>query len=170
MENHALKYYLLIPLAIICLYSCAKKTTGSSNATRNATYREKVVSTATMNSDIINGVNAYRKSKGLAPMRLLSLAASEASAHSRDMANKRIPFGHAGFNQRAIAIANELHGTSSTGENIAFGKMTWKQVIEAWLKSPNHKANIEGPFNYTGVGVAKDSRGVVYYTQIFVKK
>jgi uncharacterized protein YkwD len=123
-----------------------------------------------MNADIINGVNAYRKSKGLPPMQLLALAASEAVRHSSDMASRKIAFGHAGFNQRAIAIANELHGTSSTGENIAFGKMSWKQVIDAWLKSPDHKANIEGAFNYTGVGVAKDSKGVVYYTQIFVKK
>lgn len=123
-----------------------------------------------MNADIINGVNQYRKNKGLPPMRLLGLAASEATRHSSNMASKRIAFGHAGFNQRAIAIANELKGTSSTGENIAFGKMTWRQVIDAWLKSPDHKANIEGDFNYTGVGVARDSRGVVYYTQIFVSK
>jgi len=170
--------------------SCAKKETSSSssyhhpastthntssntrntNGARNASYRETVVSTATMNSDIINGINAYRKTRGLAPLRLLAMAASEAGRHSSNMASKRIPFGHDGFNQRAINIANELHGTSATGENVAFGKMTWKQVIDAWLRSPDHKANIEGNFNYTGVGVAKDSRGVVYYTQIFVAK
>ena len=103
-------------------------------------------------------------------MHLLALAASEAAQHSSNMASKRTAFGHGGFEQRALAIANELHGTSSTGENIAYGKMTWQQVIDAWLKSDNHRANIEGAFNYTGVGVAKDSRGVVYYTQIFVKK
>jgi uncharacterized protein YkwD len=122
-----------------------------------------------MNADMINDVNEYRKSKGLPPMQLLAIAASEAARHSSNMAAKKVAFGHAGFNQRAINIANELHGTSSTGENIAFGKMTSKQVIDAWLKNPDHKANIEGPFNYTGAGVAKDSRGVVYYTQIFVK-
>lgn len=151
------------------LFSCAKKTTNAS-ATRNAVRRETVISTATMSSDIINGVNAYRKTKGLPPMHLLALAASEAARHSSNMAAKKVPFGHKGFNERAIAIANDMKGTSATGENIAFGKMTWKQVIDAWLKSPNHKANIEGDFNYTGVGVAKDARGVVYYTQIFVKK
>ncbi len=123
-----------------------------------------------MSADIINGVNAHRKSKGLPPLHLLAMAASEASTHSSNMASKKIPFGHSGFNQRALNIANELHGTSSTGENVAFGKMTWKQVIDAWLKSPEHRANIEGVFNYTGVGVAKDSKGVVYFTQIFVKK
>lgn len=158
---------------MLFLLSCAKKTTSSSAtapAARTASYRDKFVSTATMNADIINGVNEYRKTRGLPPLHLLSIAASEAARHSSNMAAKKVAFGHAGFNQRAISIANELKGTSSTGENIAFGKMTWKQVIDAWLKSPDHKANIEGPFNYTGVGVAKDSRGVVYYTQIFVKK
>jgi uncharacterized protein YkwD len=168
-----LKYHFFLPLFILSLSSCAKKAVSPSHnsaASRSATYREKSVSTATMSPDIINGVNAYRKSKGLPALHLLALAASEAARHSSNMAGKKVPFGHAGFNQRAIAIANELHGTSSTGENIAFGKMTWKEVIEAWLKSPDHKANIEGAFNYTGVGVAKDSRGVVYYTQIFVAK
>ena len=123
-----------------------------------------------MSADIINGVNAYRKTKGLLPLHLLALANLEAASHSSNMASKRVPFGHAGFNQRAIDLANELHGTSSTGENVAYGKMTWQQVIDAWLKSPEHKANIEGRFDYTGVGVAKDSKGVVYYTQIFVAK
>ncbi|HTL10758.1 MAG TPA: CAP domain-containing protein [Chitinophagaceae bacterium] len=170
MKNPALKYYLFITLALVSVFSCAKKTAAPASSTRSAAYREKTISTATMSSDIINGVNAYRKTKGLPPLKLLALAASEAARHSSDMASKRVPFGHDGFNQRAIAIANELQGSSATGENVAFGKMTWKQVIDAWLKSPEHKANIEGAFTYTGVGVAKDSRGVVYYTQLFVKK
>jgi uncharacterized protein YkwD len=168
-----LKYSLPFIIAILFLLSCAEKTTSHTSASppvRTATYRDKVISTATMNADIINAVNEYRKTRGLPPLHLLAIAASQAAGHSSNMAAKKCAFGHAGFNQRAIAIANELHGTSSTGENIAFGKMTSKQVIEAWLKSPDHKANIEGAFNYTGVGVAKDSRGVVYYTQIFVAK
>jgi uncharacterized protein YkwD len=172
LVNAALIYSLFLIVIAFSLLSCAKKTGSPSSGTttvRTAAYRNKVVSTATMNADIINGVNEYRKSRGLPPMHLLAIAASEAARHSSNMASKKVAFGHAGFNQRAIAIANELHGTASTGENIAFGKMTAKQVIDAWLKSATHKANIEGPFNYTGVGVAKDSQGVVYYTQIFVK-
>jgi uncharacterized protein YkwD len=173
MVNTALKFSLFLIIIILSLSSCAKKAgspSSGSTAIRTTSYRDKAVSTATMNADIINGVNEYRKGRGLPPMHLLAIAASEAVKHSSNMASRKVAFGHAGFNQRAIAIANELHGTSSTGENIAFGKMTAKQVIDAWLKSPDHKANIEGLFNYTGTGVAKDSRGVVYYTQIFVYK
>jgi uncharacterized protein YkwD len=165
-----LKFSFYLITSFLFVLSCAKKTAAPSGSTRTAAYRDRVISISTMNADIINDVNEYRKSKGLPPMHLLAIAASEAAQHSKNMASKKTAFGHAGFNQRALAIANELHGTSATGENIAFGKMTSRQVIDAWLKSANHKANIEGSFNYTGVGVAKDSRGVVYYTQIFVKK
>jgi uncharacterized protein YkwD len=160
-------FFLLVMAAAVS--SCSKKTHNASSV-RSAAYREKVVATGNMNADMINDVNAYRKSKGLPALHLLPIAASEALRHSQDMAAKRISFGHAGFNQRAIAIANELNGTSSTGENIAYGKMTSSEVLEAWLKSPVHRANIEGSFTYTGAGVAKDSKGVVYYTQLFVKK
>lgn len=164
-----MKFSFCLITGFIFVLSCAKKT-NSPSASRTAAYRDRVISISTMNADIINGVNEYRKTKGLPPMHLLAIAAAQAAQHSSNMAAKRTAFGHGGFNERALAIANELHGTSATGENIAFGKMTSRQVIEAWLKSPNHKANIEGGFNYTGAGVAKDSRGVVYYTQIFVQK
>ena len=170
-----MKPVIYLFLIVVTYSACSKKTYADSSArnnsaTRTATYREKVVVTSNLNADMINEVNAYRTHKGLAPLRLLTVAASEAIRHSQDMASKKVSFGHTGFKQRAIAIANQLNGTSSTGENVAYGKMTAKEVVAAWLKSPAHRANIEGPFTYTGAGVAKDSKGVVYYTQLFVKK
>ena len=148
--------------------SCSKP----SNPSRSETpvYRARTISTVNMNADIINLVNQIRQTKHLPPLRILQSASFEAARHSEDMAAKRVPFGHDGFKQRAIALANDLNGSSATGENVATGKMTAKQVIAAWLKSSAHRANIEGDFTYTGVGVARDSRGVLYYTELFVKK
>jgi uncharacterized protein YkwD len=42
-------------------------------------------------------------------------------------------------------------------------------TVTAWLNSPSHKANIEGDINLTGIGAAKASNGITYYTQIFYK-
>ena len=36
--------------------------------------------------------------------------------------------------------------------------------------SPLHKKNIDGDYDLAGVGAAQDANGVVYFTQIFVKK
>jgi uncharacterized protein YkwD len=148
--------------------SCSKRSTPSSN--ESPAYREKSVSTINMNADIINLVNEVRSLKKLPPLKVLQSASMEAFKHSEAMAGKRVPFGHDGFKQRAIVLANDLNGSSATGENVATGKMTAKQVVAAWLKSSAHRANIEGNFTYTGVGVAKDARGVIYYTELFVKK
>jgi uncharacterized protein YkwD len=47
--------------------------------------------------------------------------------------------------------------------------MSAKEVVEGWLNSPGHKRNIEGDFTLTGIGVAKNNKGIIYYTQIFTK-
>jgi len=54
------------------------------------------------------------------------------------------------------------------GENIAAGASTARQVMDGWLASPGHRANIENPgFVAIGVGAAADGGGVVFWTQDF---
>ncbi|MEB3337507.1 MAG: hypothetical protein VKJ46_08605 [Leptolyngbyaceae bacterium] len=36
------------------------------------------------------------------------------------------------------------------------------------MKSPGHLKNIKGQYNLTGIGIAKDSQGKYYFTQIFI--
>ena len=51
------------------------------------------------------------------------------------------------------------------GENIATGYATAQAVVDAWLASPEHRANIERPeFRATGVGAAG---APVYWSQTF---
>jgi uncharacterized protein YkwD len=48
--------------------------------------------------------------------------------------------------------------------------LTAHKVVDGWLHSPGHKKNIEGDYNFTGIGVSKDKNGRIYYTQIFLRK
>jgi uncharacterized protein YkwD len=162
---------LLAALVISCSPKTVPETSAGKPPVRVATHRDDAMPYGNVTAGIINYVNAYRKTKGLPPLKLLYIASQEAAEHSRDMAAKKVSFGHTGFQQRALAISKELNGTSSTGENVAYGiNMTPREVVNAWLKSPVHRANIAGDFNLTGVGVAKDRSGRTYYTQLFVKK
>ncbi|HEY4149051.1 MAG TPA: CAP domain-containing protein [Chitinophagaceae bacterium] len=161
-------YFVTALLWLTAAVSCSKHTNPSRSDAPVAPGR--MVSVTSMSVDIINLVNQIRETKHLPPLRLLQVASQEAIRHSQDMATKKVPFGHDGFKTRAVILANELNGSSATGENVATGRMTAKEVITAWLRSPAHRANIEGDFTYTGVGVARDNRGVYYYTQLFVKK
>lgn len=59
---------------------------------------------------------------------------------------------------------------SSVGENIAAGQDDLKEVLNAWLESPAHCANIMSPaFAEVGVAIAVNSKSEygIYWTQSF---
>ncbi len=47
---------------------------------------------------------------------------------------------------------------------------TVRAAVTGWLESRGHKANIEGRYDVTGVGIVRDTRGTYFYTQIFVRR
>ena len=59
---------------------------------------------------------------------------------------------------------------SAAGENIAMGQQTPEAVMNSWMNSPGHRSNILNPtYTELGVGLAKDSTGKCYWTQMFIK-
>ena len=76
------------------------------------------------------------------------------------MASGRTPLGHEGFSSRIQSISNQLGGPiTRSAENVAYGSKSAKEVVSNWLNSPGHRQNIEGEFNLTGIGVARNKRG-----------
>jgi|SRR5579871_2734382 len=124
---------------------------------------------ANMEKDIFYYINLHRKSVGLYPLQLNNVESTIAAQHSYNMATGKTAFGHSGLQNRMNAIAKRLGRITATGENVASGQMSAKEVVDGWLHSPGHRRNIEGDFTLTGIGIAKDKRGVLYYTQIFTK-
>lgn len=56
----------------------------------------------------------------------------------------------------------------SAGENIAKGQSTPQAVVNAWMNSSGHRANIlNASYNRIGVGYVKSGN---YWTQMFIKK
>ena len=54
------------------------------------------------------------------------------------------------------------------GENLAMGQRTPAEVVQGWMESPGHRANImKKEFGRLGVGVVMDSNGRLYWTQTF---
>ncbi len=59
---------------------------------------------------------------------------------------------------------------TAAGENIASGQKTAADVMNSWMNSSGHRANIlNSTYNKIGVGVAKDSNGSIYWTQMFIR-
>lgn len=119
---------------------------------------------------VLKYINEYRKEQNLPPLKLNRIVSDIANKHSREMANKTIAFGHGGFANRIQQIKYRIEGSDSFAENVAYGYLDAKEVVEIWVDSRGHRKNIEGKFNETGIGIAKDSIGKYYFTQIFLRK
>lgn len=94
---------------------------------------------------------------------------SAASRHSLDMA-KVMKLDHTGsdnssFSERITAAGYEW---SDAGENVAWNQRSIADVIDSWLKSPGHCANIMGATRPEfGAACEKASDGSFYWTQLF---
>ena len=54
------------------------------------------------------------------------------------------------------------------GENVARGDVSLPEIIQTWMKSKLHRENIlAAEFSETGIGLARDGMGEMYYTQVF---
>ncbi|MEH1936022.1 MAG: CAP domain-containing protein [Nostoc sp.] len=142
----------------------------SSNVSNNAVQIvASSVNTAGLEESVFNQINNYRGSQGLAKLTRNSAIDNQARIHSQDMANGKVPFGHTGFSERIQAIGISY---SAAGENVAFNQgysNPAKTAVQGWLNSPGHLANIRGNYNKTGIGVASNSAGGIYFTQIFLR-
>ena len=125
----------------------------------------------TAEAKVITLVNAERAKAGLAPLKANWQLSRIARYKSQDMIDKGY-FSHTSptYGSPFTMIQSFGLNFSSAGENIAMGQPTPEQVMTAWMNSPGHKSNILSP-SYTeiGVGLAKNSKGVCYWTQMFIK-
>jgi uncharacterized YkwD family protein len=60
---------------------------------------------------------------------------------------------------------------TAAGENIAAGQATPQEVVQAWMNSPGHRANIlNSTYTDIGVGYAAGGSEHYYWVQQFIKQ
>lgn len=101
---------------------------------------------------LLQAVNGVRRANGLAPLRVDSVLERAARAHSRSMLRTG-SFGHGDFARRLSSFGAR---GPAVGENLAWGvgwQATPEGVIQSWLASPAHRANLLRPgFRRIGIG------------------
>lgn len=119
--------------------------------------------------DVLKYTNQFRHSKGLQALEMRNDLNAIALRHSEDMASGRVGFGHAGYDKREAMVEKLVRPCYGVAENVAYGPGTGKEVVAMWENSSGHRKNILGDYKYIGIGTATDRRGIIYYTQIFVR-
>ncbi|WP_010097239.1 CAP domain-containing protein [Ornithinibacillus scapharcae] len=125
------------------------------------------VSQKTFEQRVIDLTNQERKKHGLSPLIMNSKLADTAKAKALDMAKNNY-FDHISPTYGTPFDMMDQFGISyqTAGENIAKGQSTPEQVVQTWMDSEGHKANILNPeFTHIGVGFSKDN---FIWTQQFI--
>ena len=129
-------------------------------------------------SDVFDMVNEERTAAGVNPLSWSDALYELAKAHSNDMCDRgffshvnpegedpsgRGRAGHAGTYTFNPCVPDPFFGV---GENIAMGQTSAQQVMDGWMNSPGHRANILNG-SYTHIGVGLCSGCGTHWTQCF---
>ena len=118
-------------------------------------------------SEVVRLVNEERKNAGLNTLTTMDILAEMADVRAKESAGS---FSHTRPDgTRCFTIFAQYSLTyRSAGENLAFGFSTPEAVVEAWMNSPSHKANIlSEKYTYIGIGYYLKDNGKIYCSQLF---
>ncbi|MER5432521.1 CAP domain-containing protein [Streptomyces sp. NPDC002588] len=120
-------------------------------------------------AEVVDLTNRERAGAGLRPLGVDRALTTAAQAHCADMVARAFyshtsPEGTQPWDRAAAAGSTRR----TIGENIACGQRSAAEVVEGWMNSPGHRANILKPaFTHIGVGYAGGGPSGTYWTQLF---
>ena len=117
--------------------------------------------------EVVRLVNEHRVQNGLQPLTENWELSRVARYKSQDMVDNRY-FSHTSPTYGSPFQMIRAFGLSyrTAGENIAYGQRTPQAVVNAWMNSSGHRANILNA-SYTQIGVGYVANGH-YWTQMFI--
>lgn len=124
-------------------------------------------SVSSYEAEVIRLVNNIRQQNGLQPLTANWELSRVARYKSQDMVDKRY-FSHTSptYGTPFQMIKNFGISFKTAGENIAYGYATPQAVVDGWMNSSGHRANILNA-SYKQIGVGYVAQGN-YWTQMFI--
>jgi len=145
-------------------------TPSATPSTTPSTTSQSGSSYASFQNQVIQLVNEQRTANGLKPLTANAPLTNTATLKSQDMAKLNY-FDHTSPTYGSPFDMMKKYGITyrAAGENIAMGQTTPAQVMQGWMNSPGHRANIlNASFTQIGVGIAKNAQGQLIWTQQFI--
>lgn len=126
-------------------------------------------SAQTVSDQTINLVNKNRQQQNLATLQHDKNLSAIAKKKAEDMANNNY-FAHVSPTYGSVGnmLDHFNYNWTAYGENIAKGYKSPDTVVDGWMQSPGHRANILQPkFKNIGSGYATDTKGTTYWVHLF---
>lgn len=159
----------LLPLVVLFALFTFSCSTDNLEDTANSVNNNLVVpETKIIEIEIVELINDYRLSLGLNPLNNMDAIKSQAYTHT-DYMIEHDNVSHDNFYQRKSYLISNV-GANLVSENVAYGFTSAESVVNAWINSNGHRANIVGDYTDFDISAEQDANGNWYYTNIFVKK
>ncbi|HXJ98503.1 MAG TPA: CAP domain-containing protein [Gelidibacter sp.] len=158
-------YLSMVALLAMLTFSCASDDFQES---LDQTVLEKAPPAKEIELEILELINSYRISEDLSPLNNLSIIKSVAFTHTDYMVSVN-QVSHDNFYKRKTSLVENVSATKVT-ENVAYAYSSAQSVVNAWLDSPGHRANIEGDFTDFEISAEMNSEGKWFFTNIFIKR
>lgn len=152
-----------------------KEVTTNPSTTQQATEKTETNSNSnqaqvsSVIQQVVDLTNAERAKEGLAPLKIDSALTKSAQLKSQDMKDNNY-FSHTSPTYGSPFDQMKTLGISykSAAENIAMGQRSPQEVVQGWMNSAGHRANImNGSYTHIGVGLSDSG---YYWTQQFISK
>jgi uncharacterized protein YkwD len=148
-------------LAIICQSATpatAQPTAQTPNVGSTIYLPHIVTAPPSFGQQVVDLINQHRISRGCQPFNLSPQISAAAQAHSQDMALNDF-VGHTGSDGSSVGqrLTRAGYDWRMVAENIAAGQSTPEAVVDSWMGSSSHRANI--------LNCALRDIGVGYYYQ-----
>lgn len=176
LNRHLHNPHLIFPQNKIEMPSNAEHGTGASTDTNSADddipHGDENVVEYEASSEaeaVLKLVNAERSKQGLKPLSLSGKLTNIAVMKSKDMAEKGY-FDHTSPTYGSPFQMLQDFGVhyNAAGENIAAGQRSPEEVMNSWMNSSGHRANIlNANFTEIGIGYFKGGSYGTYWTQLF---
>ncbi|BCJ66950.1 CAP domain-containing protein [Polymorphospora rubra] len=142
--------------------------TPSRTPSRTPTTRTESGGGGSQEEQVVAIVNQRRAEAGCGAVRTNANLAKAARLHSEDQA-AHSRMSHEGSNGSSPWQRAEQAGYQrAISENVAAGYRTPAAVMEGWMNSPGHRANILNcDAKAIGMGIARSADGTIYWTQMF---
>jgi uncharacterized YkwD family protein/spore coat assembly protein SafA len=122
--------------------------------------------------EVLTLVNQERSKAGLKPLAMDWELQRVARVKSCDMSQNNY-FSHQSPKYGSPFDMMKQFGINyrSAGENIASGQRSAKEVMQSWMNSTGHRANIlKADFTHIGIGYCEGGSMGTYWTQQFISK
>lgn len=128
--------------------------------------------TSALETAVLNLVNQERQKAGLNPLTMSDKLVNLAEMKAQDMAQNNY-FSHTSPTYGSPFEMLQKYGVSyrSAGENIAAGQTTAEAVMQDWMNSSGHRANIlNSSYTEIGVGYFAGNKYRTEWVQLFIGK